>query len=365
MVKLRDIIKTTNIIKISPDINLSSSLSKLSTSHDAGFVFTDGDEYLGVINPYYCLIKSSFPGNAKTEHCVFHAPKIKINFPITKVAQLLTESKIHYLPVFDENDKFIGIISARRLLAQFAHSDIFKIHISEYLKYKNKPIITIFEEDIISTALNIFKQTRVSKLIVINKDMKLRGILSYFDLISYLVSPKNSQHRGEREGNRVNFYNLKVKNFAKTYVLTLTSNYLIIDALKNILEKRIGSVVIVDKDRHPIGIITTKDLLTLIIRKAPDKNVEIISKNLSRHSRQVLGGFFNTLTIWLKKLPNLSKAKLFVKEEKKDNENNIVKVVLSLIPKKGPPKIIKKEGHNLLQVLSPINEILKRIRNRE
>ncbi|OGK13093.1 hypothetical protein A3C98_00530 [Candidatus Roizmanbacteria bacterium RIFCSPHIGHO2_02_FULL_37_15] len=354
MTQLRDIIKTEGIIKISPEESLSSAVSKLRTSHDAAFVFNDKKKFLGLINPYYCLFKSSYPGNAKAEHCLYHPPKVRIDYSIAKVAGLFIESKIHYLPVFDLQDRFIGIISARHLLANYLGSAWFDIPIKDILKIKNKPLTTIYEEDTVSSAISAFKQTKVSKLIILNKDLKLRGILSYYDLIAYLVSPRNSQHRGEREGNHTSFNHLKIKNFAKTYTLTLSPDDSAQKALDLILNKKIGSVVIVDAERHPIGIITTKDFLRLLMRNGNGKKVEFISKNLSQQSRQIVGGFFNYLSFLIKKIPEITKARLFVKEEKR---GRLFKVALSLITKKGNPQVIKKEGKNLVKVLREVKKV--------
>ncbi len=356
MIELKDIIKTDKILKFSSEDTLSHALSRMRTSHDAGFVFDDQGKFIGIVNPYFDLIKSSFPSNAKVIHCLNHPPKIKINYSTSKVAELFIESKIHYLPVFDDQEKFLGIISARRLLASYQNSPIFNISIKEILDKKNKPIITVYEEDSISTAVNIFKKTKVSKLIVIGKDFKLKGILSHYDLISYLIAPKDSPHRGEREGNHIGFYHLKVKNFAKTYALTLSLSDRASHALKLILDKNIGSVVIVDKERHPLGIITTKDFLKLLIKEGNNKRIDIITKNLSQQSRQIVGGFFNHLSFLVKREPDVAKARLYVKEEK---HGGLFEVALSLIPKRGEPKVIKREGKNLLEILNPISHIIK------
>ena len=114
-------------------------------------------------------------------------------------------------------------------------------------------------------------------------------------MISYLISPRNSAHRGEREGNHTGFYHLKVKNFAKTYTLTLTLNDSAAKALELILSKKIGSIVIIDNERHPIGIITSKDFLRILSRNGNGKKVQEIGKNLSQQSRQIIGGFFKNL----------------------------------------------------------------------
>lgn len=350
---LQDIIKTDNIIRLIPDESLSSALAKLATSHDAGFVFSEDKKFMGVINPYYCIIKSSYPSNAKVEHCLYHPPHVHYSDSIKKVAGFFIDTKIHYLPVFDSLERFVGIVSARHLITQFQNSPVFNVRIEEVLKMKNKPLITVFEDDPIAHALSIFKKEKVSKLIVMSKNLKLKGIISYYDLISYLSTPKDSQHRGEREGNKINFFHLRVRNFAKSYVLTLTKNHLLSEALALILKKKIGSIVIVDEERYPIGIITTKDLLRFFIAKNQGKQIAIISKNLSKESRQTLGGFFNGLSSWVRKIPEVTSARLFVKEEK---GGGLFKVVLSLFPRRGHPTVIEREGRNLHYVLKDVEK---------
>ena len=61
------------------------------------------------------------------------------------------------------------------------------------------------------------------------------------------------------------YYNYRVKNFAKSYVLTLTKDKYLSEAIKLIVDKRIGSVIIIDKERRPLGIITTRDILRFFI----------------------------------------------------------------------------------------------------
>jgi len=355
--KSQDIIKVKNIIKVSPEDTLSSALSRLSSSHDAAFVFSDDKKFMGIINPYYCLIKTSHPGNAKIEHCLFHVPRIKMNYSLAKVAQLMVESKVHYLPVFDiKNEQFQGIVSARHILSLTQSSPAFNVKIGDFLKTKNRPIVTIFEDDVVSQAIQLFKTYKLSKLIVVNKDMKLRGILAHYDLIQFLVAPRKKGQWGDRKGDRLSYqYNI-VKNFSKTLVLTLTANHTLKDALKFILDKEIGSVIVVDEERHPIGIITTRDFLGLLVKEVQEKKFEIVAKNLSVESRRMLGGFFSNISSLSKKIPELAKVKLFIKEEKK---GGVFEQVLSLIPKKGPPRIIKREGKNLRQMLAESRLALK------
>lgn len=354
-----DFLKVKNIIKIDPEETLSSALSYLGSSHDAAFVFSDTDKFLGVVNPYHCLIKNSHPGNAKVEHCIFHAPRIRTRYSPAKIAQLMIESKVHYLPVFDDQEKFTGIVSARHILNQFRNSKLFNIRIGDFLLSKNQPLVTIMEGELISHAINMFKTRKISKLVVINKDLKLRGIITYYDVINFLVAPRKKGHKGDRKGDRLSFQYQQVKNFSKTYVLTLYPENTLKDAINFILEKEIGSVVVIDKDKHPIGIITTRDFLGLLVRGEREKKIEVIAKNLSRESAKAINIFLRQVTSWTKRIPEITKIRLFVKEEK---SGGVFKGILSLIPHKGKPKIIKKEGKKLRDVLKEAEKALKKTR---
>ena len=350
--KVHTIIDSDDVIKVLPEDTLSSALSKLKSAHDAAFVFDHDEKYLGLINPYSSVIKTSLPSNAKILNCLFHAPRIGIHFSISKIAQLMNESKVHYLPVFDDNEKFLGRISARALLRNLQHLDIFSTQITEFIKTKKQKLISVYEDDSISNALQIFKTTKVSKLVVVNKEFRLKGIISYYDLISFLVSPKKKD-RSSGDGDKHSILNKRVRNFAKSFVLTLSPQRILREALHLILDKKIGSVVIIDPQNKPITIITTKDLLSLFIRESNRELIEVTSKNLSQKSRKILGRFFYHFKNVIRKGSQIAKAKLFVKEEK---QGGLFQVVLSLIPKKGEPKIIKKEGKNLERVLKEVNK---------
>ena len=124
----------------------------------------------------------------------------------------------------------------------------------------------VYDDETVAQAINLFKSTKLSKLVVINRDMKLKGILSYYDLIAFMLEGKKP-NGGRREivGNKVHLFNQRVRNYMKTYVLSLRNDNLVADAFRLIIDKKIGSVVVVDEERHPIGIVTTRDLLRLFI----------------------------------------------------------------------------------------------------
>lgn len=266
--RLLNLLKENNIIKVSSNSSLTSVLNKLSTSHDAAFVFDD-DQFLGVISPYYTLIKNSCPKNTKLVNCLYHPPKIYLNYPLNKVCQLFIESKVHYLPILDNNNNFIGIISARRVLKHIKDLPIFNIKIGDFIKYKKFPVL-VFDNEKMGNALGFFKKTKVSKLIVVDRNYKLKGILAYYDLIGLLSQPKSRESRGDRLGKKDSLYNLPIKNYFKENVLTLSLDDELRKAIDLILEKKIGSVIILDNNKRVNNIITTQDILKYFIKMQKD-----------------------------------------------------------------------------------------------
>lgn len=350
--KAQKVLQTEGIITSTPEEALTSALSKLSSSHDASFVFNDQKKYLGLINPYYSVIKTSHPSNAKVEHCLFHAPHVRLQHSTGKIAQMMIESKIHYLPVFDDQEKFIGMVTARKLLSMFESSDVFTVLIKNLIQDKKKPLVVIQEDETIGHSLQVFKNTKVSKLVVVGSNGKLRGILSYYDLVSFLISPKKRDRGGPVEDKTV-LQSKRVKNFMKSFVLTLNANDYARDALHLIMEKKIGSIVIIDEENKPVSIITTRDLLKLLVFEKNNNKVEASSQNLSLRSSIIVKNFFERLKKTLRGEQNVEKAKIFVKEEK---NGGLFKVVLSLIPKKGNPKVIVEEGKSLEHVLQKVKK---------
>lgn len=354
--KTSKLMQTDGIIKASPDEILSSVLSRLPSSHSAAFIFDKNQKYLGVINPYYSVIKSSNPSNIKIEHCLFHAPHIKMQHTAGKIAEMMIQSKIHYLPVFDDQDKFIGMVSARNMLRTYESHNVFTTRISGMIRLKKRPLIVVQEEETIGQALHIFKETKLSKLIVVNNDGRLKGVLSYYDLISFLIAPKKKE-RGALNTDKSSLQTKRVKHFLKSYVLTLSPNDFARDALHLILEKKIGSIIIIDSNSKPIDIITTRDLLSLLIYEPTVAKMEMSTQNLSLKSSLITKGYFDRLKEWLTRKKDISEAKLYVKEEK---QGSLFKVVLSLIPKRGQPKVAVEEGRDLVDVLQKVKEDQKK-----
>ncbi|MBP9798082.1 CBS domain-containing protein [Candidatus Woesebacteria bacterium] len=351
------ILKTKGIIKVEPHDSHASALMKLSSSHDAAFVF-DKDELLGLINPYHSLIKKSLPSNVKLKNSMVHPPKISMQTSLDKIMHLMSESKIHYLPVFD-GANFKGIVTARRLLDHILTDEKLKMPIGTYLK--ERKLHTLQDTEFVSKAMTHFRENKVSKLVVVDDKGLLSGVLAYYDVIKHLSEPRDRQNILSRKGEKNPLLQKPIRNFFKKDVLVLSKTHTLADAVKLILEKSIGSVVITEKNR-PIGIITTKDIFSAYLDKPRTGIAQLHSKGLSTASKYMAEAFTQTMDRILRRSKDVEKADITI-IAKKDGALYEADVAVSQKGKR--PFALKVESRRLTDLLSEVGKKARRLLRRK
>lgn len=353
--KLGGLYKTEDIIKTSSDDTLSSALSLLGSSHDAVFVFDDKDKLEGVINPYYCLIRKSYPANTKVKNCLISPPHLSVSDTLGKAARQMMESKIHYLPVYQDK-KFVGIITARRILRHIRDDERYNETLHHRTK-KGKRLVTIKNTVQLTKAMELFKKHRVSKLVVVGTTGRLEGVLTYYDIINHLSEPRERQNFASKSGNKQPALRKPVKNFYQKNVLTMSPEKTYRDVIDVILEKEVGSIIIVDKKNIPLGIVTTKDLLMLYTDNKKTPNLKLNASGLSKGSKTLANLFMNRFYKMIGTRDDIEKAEVTISEMSK---GGVFKAVLAVF-QQGKRKIVKEEGKDLQTVLKDIKLKARRL----
>lgn len=268
----KDLLKNKGIITCSPSCSLSEALALLQSSHDAVFVVETENKLLGVINPYYVLFQSNLPPATKVKNCLFSPPKLKESTPLSEIARNMMESKVYYLPVFSQEGSWIGIVSIRRLLRTVVE-DIGYVEELEITRKTN--IVTIRDNANLGKARALLSNKGVSRLPVINDTHRLVGILTRFDLRTAFAEPKSSQRFLSRSGEKRKLINKPIRGFYKKTVVTATDKTSLSQMLQMMLDKEIGSIVMVNSKWQPIDILSYRDLLKAIAIKSKGKKTSL------------------------------------------------------------------------------------------
>lgn len=258
----KDFLKTEKVISFSPEDVLSRALFALSSSHDACFVLDDKGILLGAVNPYYAQFHGSFPPETKLKRCMSMPPKLS---PQTKLPQILhnmLESKIYFLPVVDERDKLLGIVSFRRILKFLLQEDRVLQFLKEHLKPRKPQLVT--KDITVAKARSLLKNSQHSRLPVVNEAGTLIGLLTRFDLRGILSEPAQP-NRSSRVGQKKTALKQPISDYMQKLIVTAPEKSSIDEVFNILRANKVGSVVLVDSHNKPTGVIAYRDILENIL----------------------------------------------------------------------------------------------------
>ncbi len=121
---------------------------------------------------------------------------VKPENTMDKVADIFRKNNIHHIPVVDDSQKVVGMISKTDYHKTEQSFALFKSgkeeEINEVLfrsipveNVMTKQVATLDPEDSISVALSIFKENLFHAMPVIDNTGRLLGILTTYDLLEY------------------------------------------------------------------------------------------------------------------------------------------------------------------------------------
>lgn len=260
--KAKHILKTEGIITLNGNAKLSEALARLKSSHDAVMV-VDEDQFLGLINPFHTLIRRTYPMHTKLKNCLFSPPKLTLETDLKEAARLMLESRVHYLPVVSSNGQLLGIITARRVLRSQLQSSKAKQSARALLSNK-RYLQSINLNSEFAEVLRFFQRSKLSKVVIVNQKHNLQGLISLYDLLPLFEKPQERLRFFDKSEQEARFAKYGIRHFLKTFTIRVQPEQKIGAIIALILDKEIGSVIVMKNSLQPENIITTSDLLKFL-----------------------------------------------------------------------------------------------------
>jgi len=163
-----------------------------------------------------------------------------------EVQELMVKNHISRV-VVDAKNKPIGIITQKDvvdfLLADKSRRGLEEIKAEEVM---SKELDTVKPTAPVSDAARTMIGEKISSLVVIDEDGKLKGIVTKADLATYLA--------------RKGFEIYTVRDFMMSNPITVKPSHSIFLAVSLMTEHEISRVVVIDEENEPVGIITLADV---------------------------------------------------------------------------------------------------------
>ncbi len=202
---------------------------------------------------------------------------VKIDQDVTDAAKLLYEHRIHGLPVLNNRNNLVGIISPTDILKKLPDE------IDEVIEhYFTSLMVPVYHETPINIIMEIISVTRENALPVLDDNRKLCGIVTDGDLFKLSHIKESVSHsdmgmggdedewtwEGIRDTVRLHYTTsevalppVPVKQIMIGDVITATKNTPIHEVADKMIKNKISNIPVVDSDNRLLGIVTDIDLM--------------------------------------------------------------------------------------------------------
>ncbi len=218
------------------------------------------------------------PRQTRVRDIMTPAPKkVSIDTSLDEVARLLLSSTFTGLPVVDEGDRPVGVISQGDLiykagmpirLGLLAESGQERVSsVLEALKPRTakevmtKPAVVIGQDDLVTDAVSLMLKKQVKRLPVVNADGKLVGVLSRLDVFHTTLRECPDWQAFQKQKVAVDHLQF-VSDIMRRDTSTVFPDTPVEEVIRLIDCNDIQRVCVVDREGNFLGLISDRDLLT-------------------------------------------------------------------------------------------------------
>ena len=264
---------------IDSEETISKAISMLEGGKKGAILVKEGKEIVGVIRERDlmrgCLMVN--PHETKIKKFMIRTGVLKLNeLTVEKVARRFIEDSTPFVLV--KTDGKYGAINV---------SDFLNAVKREFENIKardvmNPEVITINERESVAKALATMRNYGIDRLVVIDNNHRVVGIVTGKDIIDRVISPKKESRLGGGSGKVDRSLSIMVESVMSYPVVTADRLDPVSKIIDLMIENNISSVVIA-RDGIPEGIVIKKDLLEILIKKKTpaEFQVQLITKDIS------------------------------------------------------------------------------------
>ena len=250
-------ITVIDVATLSPEDTVAKALNIMTDrSINQIPIVDDNGKYLGMIFAKQ-LINSTAQPSSKLRSYISNTSTLNPDHDIEKAAQLIIGSGNRAMPVVEQKDKLAGIVSETDLVstADFGHAIVDEVM---------SGAIVIEANTSLADAVSKMRRYNITRLPVINTEGILIGTINMLDIAKIIATPRERTSKSAAiSGGFAGIKDVKVKDIMRRAVSVERGTKL------NVLTdqfKRNEEVIVVG-DGRPMGIVTPKDALELILPK--------------------------------------------------------------------------------------------------
>ncbi len=332
-------IMTKKVWTLSPKEPIKKAINLMDKYGIKEIPILDSKNFVGMITYYDILDFVRLNPNEKISSLMIKPPTVEPNTSIEDTISLMMESGVEAVPVLKDN-KLVGLISDYDILKTFSGSPKFKgLKIREFMQ-ESKNLLK--ESNTISQARRIMRFNKIQKVPIVDDKGLLIGVVKSIDILkTFYEAPKKGIREGDKAGNSTNPLMMPVSNVITTNLPEVHPEDSVEKTLKEILNKNLKGVPVIDKEGRVVGVFERWDVLDKLVERKFKEGVWLNFSGFLLPLETV-----NTIRNYLQ--PNIKKMKIFCPDLR--NINIHIKKLHGATPKKWnyevKVQLIKKSGRS-------------------
>ncbi len=264
-------IMTADPVTIDYNATVSDAINLVKENRIHELVVIRDGKPVGMLSPR-ALVERSVKLGEKISKLMFVSPTIQKKDDAKRIVEIFMLSGSRDLPVLD-GDKLAGVVSEMDVLTTVENGRKAK-DVMRPIKYFSKV------GEAASDARKKIIKHKINRLPVIDNNGGLAGVLSTIDLLDFVLPAsawRKGQRKGETTGEKIG--NVRIESVMKEKVYSVKPEESLNTVIAMMKDNGISSVIVTDNQK-PIGIITPKCILSMMMPVA-DSLTDLVVTGLS------------------------------------------------------------------------------------
>ncbi len=217
--------------------------------------------------------------NEKAEKFVAKVSKITNDTTVYELINIFYKSGVKALPYFN-GSKVTGILERSTLLKVLLSLNL--VEGMDVNKAMTTPVLAIDGRASLVQAKSVMDDRKVKRLVVV-QNSKFAGLITNYDIAKRYMN--SSEHLPEMKTKVYNPSNVAISSVMEKNVRTIEYNRPIADALREMIERNVSSLVVLKKG-NPIGIITVTDVFESILARRAVQPEKVFMSGFDKNTYQ-------------------------------------------------------------------------------
>ncbi|MFA5135979.1 MAG: CBS domain-containing protein [Patescibacteria group bacterium] len=303
---------------------LAGIISKFPNTHTPLIISDNKKKFLGLATVHNTLYNRKFTSSTPVLTTIISPPKIFRSSPSEEILSHMSNSRLYTLPVLDDDGNAIGIVKLKALLENLMTNNLFTEILLDNLS--KKPVYVVSENSTVGEVFQLFLKKRVSRLIVVDSDKKMKGVVSKRSMMSVFFVPTTRQRfstRGSPKNYSFDTESIKRNNeplfpYISPITDALHEKTDMHSTVESLLKSSYNAVVLVNNNRMPLYILTTRNLLNTTLKVMAESPylftvVTKLPEEVNETEQKMINQILRQTSAWINKQTKIQQIRLSTK----------------------------------------------------